>query len=68
MGVRSRVMPLICSDLRLRRKWWQDPESNRGHKDFQLFALLVFFWPSLSACVPTYEAYSIGKLKRKLRT
>ena len=26
-------------DWRRHKKWWRDPESNRGHKEFQSFAL-----------------------------
>jgi integrase-like protein len=37
-------------DLCLRWKWWQDPESNRGHKDFQSSAL-----PTELSCHYTLE-------------
>src|SRR5271165_2572318 len=31
------------------RKWWQDPELNRGHKDFQSSAL-----PTELSCQPSF--------------
>ena len=41
-------------------KWWQDPELNRGHKDFQSSAL-----PTELSCLPTFSNLRIYKIAGK---
>ena len=40
-----------ANSLRISGLWWCHQESNRGHKDFQSFALPTELWHLLRFCV-----------------